>query len=174
MTKRPLWGTGISVKAVPDSGAMMIPLHILKRHKVPLNISRVGYNIKDVQQNCVPHQGQADFKVSGNRVKTANRVVASDNIRNNMLISYQGLLKFLVIPINFPYKVLIYPVSTDFMESIKHNFSDVLNDRLNPIPMKTYKPMHINLKENAKPLKVLAARRVKKNTRDEQRQPSRI
>ena len=48
------------------------------------------------------------------------------------------------------------------MESIKHDFSDVLNNRLNPVPMKTDKPMIINLKENAKPLKVLAARRVPK------------
>ena len=48
----------------------MISLHILKRHKIPLNISNVGYNVKDVQQNLVSHQGQADFEVSGNGVKT--------------------------------------------------------------------------------------------------------
>ena len=80
MTKRPIRGEEeFQIKAVPDSGAMMsiISLHILKRHKVPLNISRVGYNVKDVQQNRVPHQGQADFKVSGNGVKTAIRVVAT-------------------------------------------------------------------------------------------------
>ena len=110
----------------------------------------------DVQQNRVPHQGEADFGVLGNGVKTAIRVVASDN----MLISYQDLQKFQVIPINFPYKVLTYTVSTDVMESIKQDFSDVLNDRLNLTPMKTDKPMQISLKENAKPLKVLAARRV--------------
>ena len=142
-------GEEFQIKAVPDSGAMMlmISLHILKRNKVPLNISRVGYNVKDVQKNCVPHQGQADLEVSGNRVKTAIRVLASDNIEDNMLISYQDLT---------------YTVSADIMESIKHNFSDVMNDRLNPVPMKTDKPMLINLKENAKPLKVLAARRVPK------------
>ena len=48
------------------------------------------------------------------------------------------------------------------MESIKHDYLDVLNDRLNPVPMKTDKPMTIKLKENAKPLKVMAARRVPK------------
>ena len=48
------------------------------------------------------------------------------------------------------------------MESIKHNYSDVLNDRLNPVLMKTDIPMLINLRENAKPLKVMAARRVPK------------
>ena len=127
----------------------MISIRILKCRKVPLNISRVGYNVKDVQQNCVPHQGQADFEVSGNRVKSAIRAVAFYNIGNNMLISYQDLLK-----LNFPYKVLTYTVSAGVMESIKHDFSDVLNHRLNPIPMKTDKPMHINLKGDAKPLKV--------------------
>ena len=35
----------------------------LVEHRVPLNISRIGYNVKDVQQNHVPHQGQADFEV---------------------------------------------------------------------------------------------------------------
>ena len=149
MTKRPIRGEEFQIKAVPDSGAMMlmISLHILICHKVPLNISRVGYNVKDVQQNWVPHQGQADFEVSG-------------NIGDNMLISYQDLLKFQVIPINFPYDVLTYTVTADVMESIKHDYSDVLNDRLNPVPMKTDKLMTINLKENAKPLKVIAARRV--------------
>ena len=126
----------------------IISVHILKRHKVPLNISRVGYNVKDVQQNHVPHQGQADFDVLGNGVKTAIRVVVSDNIGDNMLISYQDLLKFQVIPINFPYKVLIYTVTADVMESIKHGYSDVLNDRLNPVPMKTDKHMLINLKHS--------------------------
>ena len=140
----------------------MISLHILKRHKVPLNISRVGYNDKDVQQNRAPHQGHADFEVSGNEVKTAIRVVASDNIGDNMLISYQDLLKFQVIPINFPYEVLTYTVTADVMESIKHDYSDVLNDWLNFVPMKTDKSMTINLKENAKPLKVMKARRVPK------------
>ena len=145
---------------------LMISLHILKRHKVPLNISRVGYNVKDVQQNRVLHQGQADFEVSGNGVKTAIRVVASDNIGDNMLISFQDLLKFQVIPINFPYEVLTYTVTTDVMGSIKHDYSDILNDRLNPVPMKTDKPMLINLKDNAKPLKVMAARRVPKRYKE--------
>ena len=57
---------------------------------------------------------------------------------------------------------MTYTVSADIMESIKHDFSDVLDDRLNPTPMKTDKPMQINLRENAKPLKVLEARRVPK------------
>ena len=140
----------------------MFLLHMLQRHKVPLNISNVGYNVKDVPQNRVSHQGQADFEVSGNRIKTAFRVVASDNIGDNMLISYQDLLKFQVIPINFPYEVLTYTVITDVVESINHDFSDVLNDRLNATPMKTDKPMQINLSEDAKPLKVLAVRPVPK------------
>ena len=129
--------------------AMMskISLHILKCHKIPLNISSVRYNDKDVQQNWVTHRGQSDFEISGNGVKTAIRVVTSDYIGDNMLISYQDLLKFRVMPITFPYKVLTYTVSADIMESIKHNFSDVLNDRLNPTPMKTDKSMQINQKE---------------------------
>lgn len=75
--------------------------------------------------------------MSSNGIKTAIRVVASDNIGDNMLISNQDLLKFQIIPINFPYEVLTYTVSTNILESIKHDFSNVLNDRLNPIPMKT-------------------------------------
>ena len=134
---------------------LLIPLH-----KVPLNINNVGYNVKDVQQNRVPHQGQAEFEVSRNGIKTAIRVVASSNIRDNMLNSYQDLLKFQIIPINFPYKVFTYTLSIDVLESIKHDFSDALNDRLNPTPMKTDKPMQISLKENAKPLRVLAPRGV--------------
>ena len=118
----------------------MISHHISKCLRIPLNISSTGYNVKDVQQNWVPHQGQADFEVSGNGVKTAIRVVASDNIGDNMLISYQDLLKFQVMQITFPYEVLTYTVSTDIMESIKHDFSDVLNDRLNPTPMKLTSP----------------------------------
>ena len=150
------------IKAVPDSGAMMsmISLHILQCHKVTLNISNVGYNVKDVQQNGVLHQGQIDFQVSSYGIKTTIWIVASDNIGDNMLISYQDLLKFQIIPINFLYKVLTYAVSTDVLESIKHDFSDVLNDRLNPTPMKTDKPKHISLKDNAKPLNVLTFRRV--------------
>ena len=119
-----------------------------------------------------PHQGQANFKVSGNGVKTAIRVVASDNIGDNMLISYQDLLKFQVIPINFLYNVLAYTVSADVMESIKHDFSDVLNDWLNPIPMKRDKPMLINLKENAKPLKVQEG--CPRDMRNQQKQRLRI
>ena len=90
--------------------------------------------------------------------KTAIRVVVSDNMGDNMLNSYRDLLKFQIIPINFPYKVLTYTDSTDVLESIKYDFSDVYNDRLNLTPMKTDKPMQINLKEDTKPLKVLAAR----------------
>ena len=71
---------------------------------------------------------------------TSKRVSClSDNIGDHMLIMlilFQDLLKFQIIPINFPYKVLTYTVSTDVLESIKHNFSDVLTDRLNPTPMK--------------------------------------
>ena len=52
----------------------MISIQMLKWHRVPLNISRVSYNVKDVQQNRAPHQGQADFEVSENGVKTAIRV----------------------------------------------------------------------------------------------------
>lgn len=98
-------GEEFQIKAVPDSGALMsmISLHIIQRHKVPLNISNVGFNVKVIQQNKVPHQGQADFKVSSNGVKTAIRVVASDNIGDSRLISYQDLLKFHIIPVNFPY-----------------------------------------------------------------------
>ena len=46
------------------------------------------------------------------------------------------------------------------MAKIKHSFSDVLSNNLNPTPMET--PMVINLRENTKALKVLAAQRVPK------------
>ena len=52
----------------------------------------------------------ADFNATSNGVKTAIRVVVWDNIRDNMLIAYQDLLKFNVIHANFPYKVLTYTV----------------------------------------------------------------
>ena len=113
-------------------------------------------------KNQVPHQGMADFYAKSNRVRTAIRVVVSANIGDNMLIAYQDLLKFQVIHIDFPYKVLTYTVKADVLAKIKHDFRDVLNNSLNPIPMKTPSPMTINLKETAKPLKVLAARRVPK------------
>ena len=77
-----------------------------------------------------------------------------------MFIAYQDLLKFNVIHTNFPYEVLTYTVTADVIAKIKHCFSDVLSDDLNPTPMKTPTPMVISLQENTKPLKVLAARRV--------------
>ena len=102
----------------------------------------------------------ADFKATSNGVKTAIRVVVSDTIGDNMLIAYQDLLKFNVIHANFPYEVLTYTVTADVLAKIKHRFSDVLSNDLNPTPMKTPTPMTISLKENSKPLIVLAARRV--------------
>ena len=149
---------------MPDLGAMMsmISLQIIKQNKVPLNITNIGYKVKDVQKNSVPHQGMADFEATSNGVKTATRVVVSYNIGDNMLIAYQDLLKFNVIHANFPYEVLTYTVTADVLGKIKHCFSDVLSDDLNPTPMKTPTPMIISLKENSKPLKVLAARRVPK------------
>ena len=146
---------------MPDSGAMMsmISLRIIEQNKVPLNITNIGYKVKDVQKNSVPHQGMADFEATSNGVKTAIRVVVSDNIGDNMLIAYQDQLKFNVIHANFPYEVLTYTVKADVLAKIKHSFSNVLSDDLNPTPMKT-PPMTISLKENSKPLKVLAARRV--------------
>ena len=138
----------------------MISLQVMQQNKVPLNITNIGYKVKDVQKNSVPHQGMADFEATSNGVKTAIRVVVSNNIGDNMLIAYQDLLKFNVIHANFPYKVVTYTVTADILAKIKHCFSDVLSDDLNPTPMKTPTPMIISLKENAKPLKVLAARRV--------------
>ena len=165
-----MWLEGINgrknfqIKAVQDSGAMMsmISLHILQKHKVPLNISNIGYKVKDVQKNQIPHQGMADFYSKSNGFWMAIRVVVSANIGDNMLIAYQDLLKFQAIHINFQYEVLTYTVKADILAKIKHKFWDVLNDSLNTIPMKTPSPMIINLKENAKPLNVLAARRVPK------------
>ena len=104
----------------------------------------------------------ADFYAKSNGVRTAVRVVVSANIRDNMLIAYQDLLKFEAIHINFPYKVLTYTVKADVLAKLKRDFRNVLNNSLNPIPMKTPSPMIINLKLNAEPLKVLAARRVPK------------
>ena len=113
-----------------------------------------------MQKNSVPHQGMADFEATSNGIKTAIRVVVSDNIGDNMLIAYQDLLKFNVNYANFPNEVLKYTVTADILAKINHCFSDVLSDDLNPTPMKTATPMIISLKDNAKPLKVLAARRV--------------
>ena len=79
------------------------------------------------------------------------RVVVSDNIGDKMLIAYQDLLKFNVIHTNFPYEVLTYTVTADVPAKIKHCFSDVLSDDLNPTPMKTPTPMTISLKENSNP-----------------------
>ena len=100
----------------------------------------------------------ADFEATSNGIKTAIRVVVSDNIGDNMLIAYQDLLKFNVIHANFPYEVLTYIVTADIVAKI-NQFTDVLSDDLNPTPMKTPTPMIISLKDNAKP-QVLAARRV--------------
>ena len=68
-----------------------------------------------------------------------------------MFIAYQDLLKFNVIHTNFPYEVLTYTVTADVIAKIKHCFSDVLSDDLNPTPMKTPTPMVISLQENTKP-----------------------
>ena len=157
-------GEEFRIKAVPDSGAQMslIATKIAFKHKVPLNNSNVSYNVRDVQQKKVSHGGLADFEVSSNGVKTAIRMIVSDKIGDNMLISYQDLLKFQVIPQNFPYEVLTYSVTTDVLEDIKREFADVLSDHLNPIPMKSSQPMKIHLKEDAKPLRIIAARRVPK------------
>ena len=137
----------------------MISLFILQCHKVPLNISNVGY-VKDAQQNWVPHEGQEDFEVSSNGIKTAIWVVASGNIRDNMLISYEDLLKFQFIPINFPCKVLTYAVSTNVLESDKHDFFRHLEWQVVYHPNENQKA-YANQpnRQNAKPLKVLAARR---------------
>ena len=124
----------------------MISLHIVKQNKVLLNITNIGYKVKDVQKNSVPHQGMAI------------RVVVSENIGDNMSIAYQYLLKFNVIHTNFPYEVLTYIVTANVMAKIKNSFSDVLSDNLNTTPIKTLTPMVIILK--CQLLKVLAARRV--------------
>ena len=155
-------GQSFKIKAVPDSGAMMsmMSLLIIKQNNVLLNITNIGYNAKDVQKNSVPHQEMANFEATSNGVKTSIRVVVSDNKGDNMLIAYQDLLKFNVIHANFPYEVLTYTVTADVMAKIKHCFSDVLSDDLNPTPMKTPTTMVISRLENAKPIKVLAARRV--------------
>lgn len=89
-------------------------------------------------------------------------MVASANIKDNMLIADQDLLKFSTIHANFPYEVLTYTVTADVLAKIRNSFSEVLRDDLNPVPIKTPSPMDISLKENAKPLKVLATRRVPK------------
>ena len=132
---------------MPDLGAMMsmISLRIIEQNKVPLNITNIGYKVKDVQKNS---QGMADFEATSNGVKTAIRVIVSDNIGDNMLIAYQDLLKFNVIHANFPYEVLTYTVTADVLENIKHRFSDVLSDDLNPTPLKTPTPMTIRTTQN--------------------------
>ena len=127
----------------------IISLLILQKHKVTLNISKIGYKVKDVQKNQVPHQGMADFYAKSNDVRTATWVVVSANIGDNMLIVYQDLLKFQAIHINFSYEVLAYTVKANVLAKIKHDFRDVLNDSLNPIILKTPSPMIINRKENA-------------------------
>ena len=109
----------------------------------------------DSTKSCMTHL----FYAMSNGLKTAIRVIASSNIGDNMLITYQDFLKFNAIHVNFPYEA---PVKADVMAELKHDFRDVLNDALNPKPMKTPHSMHINLKEKPKPLKVLAARRVPK------------
>ena len=97
----------------------MISLHAVKENKVLLNITNIGYHVKDVQKNSVPHQGMADFEATSNGVKTAIQVVVY-------------------------YEVLTYTVTADVMVKLKHSFSDVLSNHLNPIPMKNPSPMLIN------------------------------
>ena len=96
--------------------------HIIKENKVPLNITHIGYNVKDVQKNSVPHQGMADFEATSNGVKIAIRVVVSDNVGDKMLIAYQQILKFNAIHTNFLCEVLTYPVTADIMAKIKQSF----------------------------------------------------
>lgn len=103
---------------------------------------------------------------SAKEPKQPFRVFASDNIGDNMLILYQDLLKFHIIPFNFSYKVFTCSVSIDILESIKQDFADVLTDRINQTSMKTDKPMEFHLREDARTLSVLAARRVPTRYKD--------
>ena len=91
---------------MPDLGAMMsmISLQIIEQNKVPLNITNIGYKVKDVQKNSVPHQGMADFEATSNGVRTAIRVIVSDNIGDNKLIAYQNLFNSMLFMQTFRMK----------------------------------------------------------------------
>ena len=107
----------------------MISLHIIKQNKVPLNITNIGYKVRDVQKNSVPHQGVADFEATSNGVNKAIRVVVSDNKGDNMLIAYQDQLKFNVIHANIPYlKKKYFEEGQLYKESEKS--SETLNQEL--------------------------------------------
>ena len=88
----------------------------------------------------MPHQGFADFKFMKKSVRTVIRDVASANIGGNMFIAYQELLKINTMPNNFTFAVLTYTVSDDILESIKHKFSNLHNEELNPVLLKTAHP----------------------------------
>ena len=74
-----------------------------------------------------------------------------------MLVSFSDLIKLEKIPRDFPNMKIHQSNSIhNFTDILLCEFQDVLSNKLNPIPMKTDKTMHMTLNAGATPKNVLS------------------
>ena len=96
--------------------------------------------------------------------KTDNAV--SDVVAEDMLISWQDLIRLEVISPNFPHvppKAKARNISCDdLVKQVIEEFTDVISDTLPSKPITTGDPMRIHLLQQAIPKKVTTARRIPK------------
>ena len=85
----------------------MISAKVARSHNININEGSANkyQNVFDAQRNKIPILGEADFLATTNDVPSWIRVIISDTVGEDMLVSYQDLLKFRILHPNFPYHV---------------------------------------------------------------------
>ena len=173
-------------KSTPDTGATrtVCGTKVLRKHRIPF---QVNYNVQMLlnasgEEMTCPGEIDLTIRIAAGTEITVNALVC-DDVGEDILVAWHDLAALRVIPKGFPNTIVVeeashisatqqrvMAASTSPFEAgvrrLKDEFSDVFSDTLKQQPMHG-PPMKINLKEGSTPKKVVSARRVPLEFREE-------
>ena len=155
--------------AIPDTGASKTILShdLILKHGIPVN---TGHSVQlfACNNNEMKCNGMANVKLEFKNVATPVEAIVTSDIKDDILISCQDLIRMNVIPKTFMQLQHCRACKTSNDSELDHSLQSLIqdyNDVFEPAeqglkPMKG-PPMHIHLKKDAaiKPIKILTSRR---------------
>ena len=129
--------------------------------KAGLRILRANFKLSAANSSPMKCAGKCHVKMTFEGVQIDTAVLITPDLQDEILVGKDDLIKLRVIDTAFPHRhVRTGLVSSNLMdgvERLKGDFADVFSDTLKATPM-TGAPMHIHLKDNCVPTRMLVAR----------------
>ena len=148
---------------VPDTGATrtVIASDVAAKFGIPVKRGRHErrYTANNGEMNV---SGSTVLKAEAGGVKTYIDAIVSEDLKNEILMSWHDLINLGVLPRDFPNHTFLCSVTEgDSLDKLKEDFPDVLSDILSAQPMKG-PPMKIHLRNDIPvvPLHVCTTRQI--------------